>query len=118
VHAVPTTAYGTVRARLEQFGLRRGDRMYVLSAFVPPCARADGGALPDDDCRRLRHEELYDAAADPAGTHDLSAAHAAELAWFREHIAAFGANPVRPDGNRIELSPGDKEKLRALGYNS
>jgi arylsulfatase A-like enzyme len=116
-HQVSTTEYGAMTVRLARFGLLRGDRMYVRSEFRPPCARADGATLSDDECQTLRTEELYAPFADPQGAHNLAAAEPTVVAALREQLDRQRAAPSQP-AQPIELSPGQKEKLRALGYGS
>jgi len=117
LHDVTTPQYGSMRARLIRYGLLRGDRMYVLNAFMPPCTRDGAAPLADDACRSLHLEQLYDPVRDPQGLHNLAGDESAQLTWFRKQILAYD-NSAGASSEPVELSPGQKEKLRALGYGS
>lgn len=117
LHRVDLPAHGELSVRLARFGLLRGERLYVRSELVPPCNRPQGDPLPDDQCARLYVEELFDPfAAARISTNRLAAEQptasllAAELKHLRQTTAA------RPEA--LQLSPADREKLRALGYDS
>jgi arylsulfatase A-like enzyme len=60
-------------------------------------------------------EELYDRRSDPHETQNVAAQHPDELADLRRALVDFMAKPGRR--NRLsDLSPEDRERLRALGY--
>jgi len=116
-HQVTTSEYGPMTVRLVRHGLLHGDRMYVVNELRPPCTRAGDVPVPDAEWSQLRLEELFDPFADPQGLSNLAGADVAVLSWFREHIDAYRA-PAGGKSEPAELSPGQKEKLRALGYGS
>ena len=113
-HQVTMPGYGALTVRMARFGLLRGDRMYVLSRFHPPCARADGSAVSDAECETLSTEELFAPFTD-AGVHNLATSEAATLPWFRTHVMLY-QSAAGATGERVNLSPAQKERLRALGY--
>jgi arylsulfatase A-like enzyme len=117
LHRVDLPEHGELSVRLARFGLLRGERMLVRSELVPPCHRPQGEPLPDDQCARLYLEELFDPFA--AGwvrinVADAEAPTASLLAAELRHLRQTTAS--RPEA--LELSPADREKLRALGYDS
>jgi arylsulfatase A-like enzyme len=114
-HTVDTPEYGPISAHLARFGLLRGERMYVRSEFIPPCQRVGGDRLPDADCEKLSKEELFDPFDRASSMHDLLAIDAGLVAWFREQLPRYRLGG-RGDSEPVALSPADKEKLRALGY--
>jgi arylsulfatase A-like enzyme len=86
-------------------------------------------AMVDGDWKLIRNGirprgrpefELYDHGKDPLNLHDVAAEHpeivkrmAAKLeAWHEKALAA----KVKPDEGSAEISPEEREKLRALGY--
>jgi len=60
-------------------------------------------------------EELYDHRADPQETRNLAATDPERLAELKQILADFMAKPAKR--NRVpEVNPGDRERLRSLGY--
>jgi arylsulfatase A-like enzyme len=86
-------------------------------------------AMVDGDWKLIRNGirpagrpefELYDHRKDPVNLHDVAAEHpdvvkrlAAQLdAWHQKALAAR----VKPDAGTTDLSPEERDRLRALGY--
>jgi arylsulfatase A-like enzyme len=113
-HRVMTPEYGEMTAGLERHGLLRGNRMYIINALRPPCSRDGGQRVADAACVKLQIEELYNPVADPEGRDNLIDREAQTVAWFRQEVARQQTGAVT--AARIELSPGQQEKLRVLGY--
>jgi len=114
-HQVTHPVYGPLQVRLSHHAIRHGDRMYILTEFHPPCHRADGSVLDPDECQRLSLEEFVDVAHDPQGAHNLIDAEAEQVGWYREQLAHERA-AATAGAQHIELSPSQRERLRALGY--
>jgi len=64
--------------------------------------------------------ELYDLAADPGERHDLAAARPVEAAYYRQSVRRLllqmRRGPRALVGEAAELSPEQRENLKALGY--
>jgi arylsulfatase A-like enzyme len=105
------------------------ERHLAPVAFEEDKQPTESWAMVDGDWKLIRNGvrppgrpefELYDHRKDPINLHDVAPAHpevvqrlAAKLeAWRQEALAAR----VAPDAGTAELSPEERERLRALGY--
>ena len=59
---------------------------------------------------------LFDLAADPSERHDVGAEHPKELAMLRDLLDRFMRLDAGDSDGQGELTPEQKEQLRALGY--
>ncbi len=120
-------------ARTSSYAVREGGWKYILTNFHAPCtqgasrfrfdiygvnpaAALDGKPLADEECMDLAMQRLYDVRG-PIPAHE-SANRSGDFPGVARRLAGVVAEKQRTavEVEAFELTPGDREKLRSLGY--
>jgi arylsulfatase A-like enzyme len=123
---------GVVLGPTTRHAIRSEKWKFIENQLSAPCSRGTAAfrtaaieklgswdlrdATPVDaaQCNRLRIDELYDLSADPGEVTNLAGSRPEVVAELSDVLHAVAER--KRAGEKIELSPSDKERLRSLGY--
>ncbi len=125
---------GTVLGPMTRRAIRTEGWKFVESTFSRPCRKGTSAhrsrtlghidqwelqaaaAVAPEECDRLRVQELYDLTTDSAEVRNVAVTHSDVVGQLEPVLQA--AAERKAEGEKIILSPEDRERLGNLGYHT